>query len=125
MASEMTGARKLHWSPTRLMLLQPDIQLLRKRVNLLKEAKTKTGCFSPVLSYGPPGGNDENNALVLFNPFPGDWFEYFRVSTSFFASTKRMVLFLICFSWNSLCFASANQSNVMGQSKQVEDGRED
>ena len=29
------------------------------------------------------------------------------------------------FRWSSLWFASANQSNVMGQSKQVEDGRED
>jgi hypothetical protein len=96
MASEMTGARKIHWSPTRLMLLQPDIKLLRKRVNLLKQAKTKTGWSSPVLSYGSPGRNDENNALVLFNSLPGDWSEYFRVSTSFFASTRRMVLFLIC-----------------------------
>jgi hypothetical protein len=63
----------------------------------LKETTIKMGCFSQVLGDGSPGRNDENNELVHFNPFPGDCYECFTVSASFFASAKRIILFLICF----------------------------
>jgi hypothetical protein len=63
----------------------------------LNETKIKIGCSSQVLGDGSPGRNDENDELVHFNPFPGDCYECLKASASFFASAKRIILFLICF----------------------------
>ena len=63
----------------------------------MKETKIKTGCSGQVLGDGSPDLNDENNELVYFDPFPGDCYVCFKSSASFFASAKRIVLFLICF----------------------------
>ena len=63
----------------------------------MKETKIKMGCSGQVLVDGSPDLNDENNELVYFDPFPGDCYVCFKSSASFFASAKRIVLFLICF----------------------------